>query len=134
MRMSVHIATSSPPPRQCPLIAQTTIFGVRSNLPMISFAWMTNVNWYSLSVDANIFTSAPAEKNFSDALRTTIALTAALKRASSMASERSSRKALSYELAGGRSSTMCPTASRSSSRTTDMLTSPNARARISGTI
>jgi len=42
MRMSAHIAISSPPPRQCPLIAQTTIFGVRSNLPMISFAWMTN--------------------------------------------------------------------------------------------
>src|SRR5205814_239383 len=45
-------------------------------------------------------------------------------RASSMAADRSSRKALSYELAGGRSSTMCPTASRSSSRTTDMTTSP----------
>src|SRR5437762_2315249 len=41
-----------------------------------------------------------------------------------MAVDRSSRKALSYELAGGRSSTMCPTASRTSSRTTDMTTSP----------
>jgi len=74
-------------------------------------------------VAANIFTSAPAEKNFSEALRTTMDFTDAVKRASSIAADRSSRKALSYELAGGRSSTMCPTASRISSRTTDITTS-----------
>jgi hypothetical protein len=77
------------------LIAHTTIFGVRSNLDMISFAWTTKAIWYSASVAANIFTSAPAEKNFSDALRRRIARMAGSKRASSIADERSSRNALS---------------------------------------
>jgi len=45
-------------------------------------------------VAANIFTSAPAEKNFSEALRTTMDLTAAVNRAWSIAAERSSQERL----------------------------------------
>jgi len=44
-RKSQQSAISRPPPRQWPLIAATTTFGVRSNFDMTSFAWITKAAW-----------------------------------------------------------------------------------------
>ena len=90
MRKSQHSAISRPPPRQCPLIAAMTTFGVLSNLLIASFAHTTNAFCASKSLLANTDTSAPAEKNFSDALRTTIALMPSSLRAASIAASSSS--------------------------------------------
>ena len=120
IRKSQQSAISRPPPRQCPLIAATTTFGVLSNLPIASFAQTTNALCASRLPLANTEMSAPAEKKRSLALRTTIAFTLASRRASSIAESSSSRKERSYELAGGRSSTMCPTLSCFSRRTDTM--------------
>ena len=57
----------------------------------------------------NALTSAPAEKNLSDALRTTTTFTASsLAAASTEASASSSMNARSYEFAGGLSSVTTP--------------------------
>src|SRR2546428_5674300 len=117
MRKSQHSAISRPPPRQWPLIAATTIFGVCSNLPIASFAQTTKAFCASRLLLTKTETSAPAEKKRSFALRTTMALTVSSPRASSMAASSSSRKLLSYELAGGLSSTMWPMESCFSRRT-----------------
>ena len=117
MRKSQQSAISRPPPRQCPLIAAMTTFGVLSNLPIDSFAQTTNAFWVSMSLFAKTDTSAPAEKKRSFALRTTIALTESSRAASSAAAPSSSMNARSYELAGGRSSTTNPMESCFSRRT-----------------
>src|SRR6267142_3369358 len=124
MRKSQHSAISRPPPRQWPLIAAMTTLGVLSNLPIASFAHSTKAFCTSRSLFAKTETSAPAEKNFSEALRTTMALTALSLFADSIAASSSSRNTRSYELAGGRSSTMWPIASCFSSRTAIRMTSP----------
>src|SRR6266540_7441980 len=52
MRKSQHSAISSPPPRQCPLIAAMTTLGVLSNLPIASLAHTTNAFCVSRSLFA----------------------------------------------------------------------------------
>src|SRR2546428_2280168 len=117
MRKSQQSAISRPPPRQCPLIAAMTTFGVCSSLPKASLAQTTNAFCASRLPFAKTEISAPAEKNRSFALRTTIAFRASSRRASSIEASSSSRKLLSYELAGGLSSTMWPMESCFSRRT-----------------